>query len=133
MTGAISYTKSLIDITKRIFSYNAFKEDVSFPKLQNMGEKKVNDDFHGSMGCYDGAEIWELVGSFIFNQQGPIIEKNDIGLYRDNGLWIFRGISKPMAEKKKKLTVKTFKQCGLAISVWCNLKTDNFLNITFDL
>ena len=45
MTGAISYTKSLIDITRRIFNYNAFKEDVSLPKLQNMGEKKLTRTF----------------------------------------------------------------------------------------
>ena len=55
------------------------------------------------MGCYDGAEICELVGSFILNQLGSVIDKNDIGLYRDNGLGIFRRISKPMIERKKNL------------------------------
>ena len=38
-----------------------------------------------------------------------------------------------MIERKKKLIVKTFKQCGLAIAIECNLKTVNFLDITFDL
>ena len=46
---------------------------------------------------------------------------------------IFRGISKPMIERKKKLIVKTFKQCGLAITIECNLKPVSFLDITFDL
>ena len=38
-----------------------------------------------------------------------------------------------MIERKKKLIVKTFKQCGLAITIEFNLKTVNFLDITFDL
>ena len=38
-----------------------------------------------------------------------------------------------MIERKKKLIVKTFKQCGLGITIECNLKTLNFLDITFDL
>ena len=38
-----------------------------------------------------------------------------------------------MIERKKKRIVKTFKQCGLSITIECNLKTVNFLDITFDL
>ena len=38
-----------------------------------------------------------------------------------------------MIKKKKKISGKTFKQCGLAITIECNLKTVNILGITFDL
>ena len=38
-----------------------------------------------------------------------------------------------MIERKKKLIIKAFKKCGLANSIECNLKTVNFLDITFDL
>ena len=38
-----------------------------------------------------------------------------------------------MTEREKKLTVQTFKQCRLAITIECNLKTVNLLDITFDL
>ena len=68
------------------------------------------------MGCYDGSEICELVGSFIISQLGPVINKNDIGFYRDDGIAFFGEISKPMIERKKKLFVKTFKQCRLTIT-----------------
>ena len=89
-------------------------------------KKDGNEDFDVPMGCYDGAEIFELVGSFILNQLGSVIDKNDIGLYRDDSLGIFRGTSKPVIERKKKLIVKTFKQCGPAITTNCNLKTHLF-------
>ena len=85
------------------------------------------------MACYDEVEVCELEGSFILNQLGPVIDKNDIGFYWDDGLGIFCRISKPVVERKKKLIAKTFKQCGLAITIKCNLKTVNSLDITFDL
>ena len=46
---------------------------------------------------------------------------------------IFRGILKPMTDRKKKLILETFKQYVLAIAIEGNLKTVNFLDITSDL
>ena len=40
------------------------------------------------MDSYDGAEICELVGLFIFNNLGQKFGKENIGLYRDDGLAI---------------------------------------------
>ena len=40
---------------------------------------------------------------------------------------------KPVIERKKKIVVETFKQCGLAIAIECNLNTANVLDITFNL
>ena len=65
-------------------------------------KKDGKKDFDVPMGCFDGAEICELVGSFILNQLGSVIDKNDIGLYRDGDLGTFCGISKPIIERKKK-------------------------------
>ena len=134
MTDAISYAKSLVDITEEEYSIIMHSWKILFFQNSEPWVKKDgNEDFDVLKGCYDGAEICELVGSFILNQLGSIIDKNDKGLYRDDSLEVFRGISKPMIERKKKLIVKTFKQCGLTITIECNLKTVNFLDITFDL
>ena len=94
-----------------------------FQNSESWVKKDGNKDFDVPMGCFDGAEICELVGSFILNQLRSVLDKNDIGLYWDDGLGIFCGISKPMIERKKKLIVQTFKQSGLAITIECNLKT----------
>ena len=51
------------------------------------------------MGCYDGAELCELVGSFILNKLTSIVNKSD---YRDDGLGIFYNVLKPEIERKKK-------------------------------
>ena len=42
--------------------------------------------FDETMGSYDGAEICELVGIYILNILANKYDKNNIGLYRDDGL-----------------------------------------------
>ena len=68
-------------------------------------------------GCYDGAKLCELVGSFILNILTSIVNKSEIGLYRHDGLEIFYNVSKPEIERKKKAIVKVFKRCGLTITI----------------
>ena len=62
-----------------------------------------------------------------------IINKEDVGLYCDDGLGIFRNISRPEIVRKKKAIIKVFKKCGLSIVVDTNLKAVDFLDVTFDL
>ena len=115
LTDSVNYLKSLIDITDIIdeeYSTIIYSRKILyFQNSKPWAKKDGNEDFDVSVGCYDGAEIHDLVGSFIFNQLGPLIEKNGTGLYRDNVLRSFSGISKPMIEKKKKLIAETFKHC----------------------
>ena len=85
------------------------------------------------MGCFDGTEICELVGTYIESKLTNIMSKEDVGLYCDNGLSIFKNLSRPEIERKKKTIVKKFKKCGLSLVVDTNLKTVNFLDVTFDL
>ena len=54
------------------------------------------------MGCYDGAEICELVGTYIFSQLKNVTNKENIGLYRDDRLGIFQNIPKTEIERNKK-------------------------------
>ena len=65
-------------------------------------KKLGNENFDVPMGCYDGAELCELVGSFILNKLTSIVNKSDIGLYRDDRLGIFYNVLKPEIERKKK-------------------------------
>ena len=50
--------------------------------------KKIDSKFDVSMGAYDGAEISEIVGLFLLNQVSDIFGKQNVGLYRDDGLGI---------------------------------------------
>ena len=55
------------------------------------------------MGAYDGAEVFELVGIFILHQLSRVYNKNNIGLYRDDGLAVIKNISGPKAEKLRNI------------------------------
>ena len=85
------------------------------------------------MGCYDGAEICELVGIYILNKLSNIIDIDSIGLYRHDGLGIFERLSGPKIERKKINIIKVFKMCGLSIVVTTNITSVDFLEVTFNL
>ena len=53
-------------------------------------KKEGNEDFDVSMGCLDGSEVCELVGSYILDQVNQLFEYHSVGLYRDNGLAILK-------------------------------------------
>ena len=101
LSDAISYAKSLIDISEKEYSIIMhLRKILLFRNSEPWAKKDGNLDYDVPMGSYDGAEICKLVGSLFLNQLGPEIGKNDIGVYRDDGLGIFRGILKPFIERK---------------------------------
>ena len=57
--------------------------------------KKESDMFGVSMGAYDGVEVCELIGIFLLNLLGRQYDTKNIGLYRDDGLSIFKNFSGP--------------------------------------
>lgn len=61
------------------------------------------------------------------------LSKNDVGLYRDDGLAVFTNISGMQADRIKKHFHAIFKRNGLDLEIECNLKIVNYLDITLNL
>ena len=59
--------------------------------------------------------------------------KNDLGLYLDDGLVVFKNISGPESERIKKNFQSLCKKYGLEIIIECNRKVANYLEVTFKL
>ena len=96
-------------------------------------KKNGEESFDVPMGYHDGGEICELVGTFILNKIGPIMqEQNDVGLYRDDGLGIFRNLSRHNIERKKNEIIKIFKSFRLSITLTTNVTSGNHLDVNFD-
>ena len=55
-----------------------------------------------SVGCLDGGEVCELTGTYLLHQLIDIIPKEDLGLYRDDGLGSANNLSGPEKERIKK-------------------------------
>ena len=53
------------------------------------------------MGCYDGAEVCELMGTYIWDKFKKFTVKENIGIYCDAGLGIFRNIPKTEIKREK--------------------------------
>ncbi|PIK51687.1 hypothetical protein BSL78_11407 [Apostichopus japonicus] len=96
-------------------------------------KKGHNDLFDVTMGSYDGAEVCELVGLYILNTLAREYGKEYIGLYRDDGLAAFKNTNGSKADRIRKHMISLFKELGLNITIDCNLKITNFLDVTFNL
>ena len=60
-------------------------------------------------------------------------DTKNIGLYRDDGLSIFKNSSGLEMEKNKKHLQEVFKDDGLDLIIECNIKVVNYLDVTFNL
>ena len=89
--------------------------------------------FDVTMGAFDGAEICELVGTYLLSLLSEKYNKQEIGLYRDDGLAVFKNKSGPQNEKIKKEFQRIFKEKGLEIVIKCNMKIVDYLDVTLNL
>ena len=55
------------------------------------------------MGSYDKADVCELVGIYVLNTLANKYDKNNIDLYRDDGLAAFKNTSGSKADKIKRI------------------------------
>ena len=89
--------------------------------------------FDVAMGCYDGAEVCELVGLYILHKLTSTYTNGSIGLYRDDGLAVFKNMSARSLDKARKDFSKILGELGLQIIAQSNLKIVNYLDVTLNL
>ena len=85
------------------------------------------------MGCFDGAEMCEIVGTYILNQRKEIFQHHSFGLNRDNGFAVAKSLSGLEIKRMKKKINKIFKDCRLKITIKGDLRIVIFLDVTFSL
>ena len=96
-------------------------------------KKNHSSMFDVTMGSFDGAEVCELIGLFLLNNLSEKYGKNNVGLYRDDGLVLLRNASGPQSERTRKDITREFKKQVLNISISTNQKICNFLDTTLNL
>ena len=94
--------------------------------------KKQSNNFDVTMGSYDRAEVCELIRIFMLSLIGNKYNLNNIGLYRDDGLAVFKNTSVLQSEKIKNSFQKIFKNKGLDIIINCNMKIVIYLDVTLN-
>ena len=96
-------------------------------------EETTTSCFDFTMGNYDGAEICELVGTFILSKLGNTMGKKNTGLYRDDGLIVLRNMNARGTYKMRKIIIKMFKEVEFQLEIKTNLKKVHFLDVMFNL
>ena len=93
------------------------RKSLVFNKKAALVKKGDVNLFDVTMGSYDGAEVCELVRIYILHNLAKIYGKENIDVYRDDGLAAFNKTSGPQAERIKKELQKIFKKLGLKIEI----------------
>ena len=133
LSKSLSFAETKVQITqddKKIMYHS--RKSLLFDK-ENTWMKKGENIFDVAMGAYNGAEVCELAGTFILEKISEIFNKSNIGLYRDDGLSIFRNKSGTQLEKMKKKLQRLVKEYDLEITAESNLKIVNYLDVALKL
>ena len=131
---AISFAKSLIAIDDhKIRTIKHCRKSLLLHNNAAWEKKLTASCFDVAMGSYDGAEVCELVGTFMSSKLGNIIGKKNTGLHLDDGLAVLRNMNARGTDKMKKIIIKLFKEVGFHLEITSNLKKVKFLEATLNL
>ena len=134
LNKSIDYAKSFTTIGENVI--NAIKlarKSLLFSKDGTWVKKGGNELFDVTMGSFDGAEVCELVGLYLLDKLSKLLGKDNVGLYRDDGLAAVKSTSGPVLDKMRKNIITLFKNEGLGITIDTNLIETDFLDVTFNL
>ena len=133
LINALNFAKEITDISREDMQIMYHSRKTLLFSNEKPWMKRGGNLLDVTMGAYDCAEVCELVGVFMLNKISEKFDKNDIGLYRDDGLAVLKNISGPELERIKKNFQSLFKKYGLEIIIECNKKVVDFLDVTFNL
>lgn len=132
--SALNFAKSFTTFsTDDLNLISHCRKSLLYKDKESWKKKTISNSFDVTMGSYDGAEVCELVGSFILSKLAQIIVKDYAGLYRDDGLLILKNINSRDTDVIRKKVVKCFKDLGFDIEITTKLKRVDFLDITLEL
>ena len=84
------------------------------------------------MGSYDGADLCELIGIYIESLLEGTLEKDQMGLYHDDGIIILRNTNSQQTDKIGKKILSIFKSIDFKIEITINLRKVDFLEVNFN-
>ena len=130
---AINYARTMTSVTQEEEDIiHHCRRSILVGPDKTLWQKVSNPEFDVTMGSGDGAEICELVGLFMLKQLENIMPREDLGLYRDDGLCVVEG-GGPAVERIKKKIIQLFKAQDLKITTEGNTKVVDFLDVVMDL
>ena len=90
-------------------------------------KKDTDTTFDVTMGSYDGADLCELIGIYIQSLLTNILSKDNMGLYRDDGLFILHKRNRQQTDRIRKKIINIFKNIDFKIEIVTNLTESLFI------
>ena len=95
--------------------------------------KSHMDNFDIPMAAYNSTQVADLVGIYILDTLGRIVDLKKVGLYWDDGIIFIPDSNGPKTSNIQKKIIRPFKLLGLQIQIASNLKIVDFLDVTLNL
>ena len=134
LDNAVNYARGIIPVTEDVLAIiKQARASLLFDKCDTWIKKGSNPMFDVTMGSFDGAEICELIGLYLLDKLSNLIGKDQIGLYRDDGLAVIYNQNGPQLDRLRKDIIALFKAEGLSITIEATLSVTEFLDVTLDL
>ena len=90
-------------------------------------KKDTDTTFDVTMGSYDGADLCELIGIYIQSLLTNILSKDNMGSYRDDGLFILHKRNRQQTDRIGKKIINIFKNIDFKIEIVTNLTESLFI------
>ena len=86
----------------------------------------ANNMFDVTMGSYDAVETCELIGAYMLSLIAPKF-KNEVGLYRDDGLAICKATPKEIEKPKQEVCTKCSNRMALKSQSMLTKRSSTFM------
>ena len=83
---SMEYAKSFPTIEHKTLEAISLARKLLLFSKHEIWVKKGNPSFDVTMGSFDGAEKCEIVGLYLLGKLSNLLSKENVGLYRDDGL-----------------------------------------------
>ena len=130
---AIGFTQEYIFTEKDLRIIKHCRKSLLYVNNEPWKKKNTESCFNVTMGSYDGTEICELVGIYIQSKLAKLIDKKNLGLYRDDRLILLKNTKGREVDQIRKKVIKIFKDVGFKIEIKTNFKIVDFLDVTLNL
>ena len=84
-----------------------------FSKQEIWVKKTINSSFHVTMGSFDGAKIYKIVGLYLLEKLSNLLGKENVGLYRADGLAAINSCSGPVLDRTALCNCRNKDNCPL--------------------
>ena len=117
---SINFAWSIIEIEDKIINIikHARKSLLFHDGNTWVNKRRKSFIFDVTIENYDGAEVCELVGFYLWSKVAPLVGTKHVGLFRDDGLAVIDQVDGPKMEKVRKKVMAPFESEGLCITMW---------------